>query len=120
MHFHLAAPELLLTGFLRFLPVSVSAEFHTEFSETGAEYTVFLPGAPRTARNPSEKAEPFGPESLKFANRYMQRDVEIGESSVTCAVQLWCPDVHRVLPSEFDSVDKTGGYIGTMYLNKTE
>ena len=35
--------------------------------------------APRTARNANEKSEPFGQESLKFASRYMQRDVEIGE-----------------------------------------
>ena len=35
--------------------------------------------APRTARSASEKSEPYGSESLRFASRYMQRDVEIGE-----------------------------------------
>lgn len=35
--------------------------------------------APRTARNASEKPEPFGAESLKFASKYLQRDVEIGQ-----------------------------------------
>jgi staphylococcal nuclease domain-containing protein 1 len=55
--------------------------------------------APRTARNPSEKSEPFGVEAFEFATRhYMQRDVEF----------------------EVDSIDKSGGFIGSLYLNKTE
>ena len=55
--------------------------------------------APRSARNPNEKGEPFGAEAADFATRkYMQRDVEV----------------------EFDSVDKSGGFIGALYLNKTE
>jgi staphylococcal nuclease domain-containing protein 1 len=55
--------------------------------------------APRTARNPTEKSEPYGPEAAEFATRrYLQREVEV----------------------EFDTVDKTGGFIGAMYLNKTE
>jgi len=55
--------------------------------------------APRTARNPSEKAEPYGSEAAEFATRrYMQRDVEI----------------------EVDTVDKSGGFIGTLFVNKTE
>lgn len=55
--------------------------------------------APRTARNASEKGEPYGVESSEFASRrYMQRDVEF----------------------EVDSVDKSGGFIGSLYLNKTE
>lgn len=55
--------------------------------------------SPRSARNASEKGEPFGVEAAEFATRrYMQRDVEI----------------------EVDSVDKSGGFIGTLYLNKME
>ena len=55
--------------------------------------------APRTARNPSEKSEPYGAEAAEFATRrYMQRDVEF----------------------EVDALDKSGGFIGALYLNKTE
>ncbi|KXN85362.1 hypothetical protein AN958_11462 [Leucoagaricus sp. SymC.cos] len=55
--------------------------------------------APRTARNPSEKTEPYGNESLDFATRrYMQREVEF----------------------EVDTTDKSGGFIGALYINKTE
>ena len=63
--------------------------------------TLVLAGirAPKTARNESEKSEPYGPEAAAFAtHRYMQRDVEI----------------------EFDAVDKSGGFIGAMFLNRTE
>lgn len=55
--------------------------------------------APRTARNASEKSEPFGQEALEFSTRrYMQRDVEF----------------------EVTTVDKSGGFIGTLHVNKTE
>lgn len=55
--------------------------------------------APRTARNASEKSEPYGAEAADFATRkFMQRDVEI----------------------EVDSVDKSGGFIGALFVNKTE
>lgn len=55
--------------------------------------------APRTARNPSEKDEPFGREGLDFTTRRaLQRDVEV----------------------EFVSTDKVGGFIGSLFLNKTE
>ncbi len=55
--------------------------------------------APRTARNPSEKSEPYGAEASEFAvRRYMQRDCEF----------------------EIYDVDRTGGFIGALYLNKTE
>ncbi|KAJ3516427.1 hypothetical protein NLJ89_g1138 [Agrocybe chaxingu] len=63
--------------------------------------TLVLAGirAPRTARNASEKSEPYGQEALEFASRrYMQRDVEF----------------------EVDSLDKSGGFIGTLWANKTE
>ncbi|KAH9485463.1 Staphylococcal nuclease domain-containing protein 1 [Psilocybe cubensis] len=55
--------------------------------------------APRTARNSSEKGEPYGAEAYDFASRrYMQRDVEF----------------------EVDTIDKSGGFIGSLYVNKTE
>ena len=55
--------------------------------------------APRTARNASEKSEPYGAEAAEFATRrYLQRDVEI----------------------EIETTDKSGGFIGTVYFNKTE
>ena len=44
-------------------------------------HPAFLVGAPRTARNPNEKSEPYGNEAHKFASRFMQRDVEVGQSS---------------------------------------
>jgi len=48
---------------------------------------------------PVEKAEPYGQESLDYSVRkFMQRDVEV----------------------EFDSTDKAGGFIGALYINKTE
>lgn len=55
--------------------------------------------SPRTARNASEKSEPYGVEAYEFASRkYMQRDVEF----------------------EVDTIDKSGGFIGSLYFNKTE
>jgi staphylococcal nuclease domain-containing protein 1 len=55
--------------------------------------------APRPARNASEKGEPYGSEAYEFAmRRYMQRDVEF----------------------EVESVDKSGGFIGSLFLNKSE
>ncbi|KAF9012412.1 transcription factor [Cyathus striatus] len=83
-----------------------------EYVAAGSRFRIFLPKdnqtltlvlagirAPRTARNPSEKSEPYGNESLEFATRkYMQRDIEF----------------------EVDTIDKSGGFIGTLYLNKTE
>ena len=63
--------------------------------------TLVLSGvrAPRTARNASEASEPFGPEASDFATRrWNQRDVEI--------------EVH--------DTDKSGGFIGALYVNKTE
>lgn len=63
--------------------------------------TLVLSGirAPRTARNSSEASEPYGHESAEFATRrYMQRDVEI----------------------EINDADKSGGFIGALYYNKSE
>ncbi|OCH88265.1 transcription factor [Obba rivulosa] len=101
-----AAP--FLNGFKRLgkIPAVV------DYVAAGSRYKVYLPKdnqvmtlvlsgirAPRTARNPSEKNEPFGQEAFDFATRrFMQRDVEV--------------EVH--------DVDKSGGFIGALYLNKTE
>jgi staphylococcal nuclease domain-containing protein 1 len=55
--------------------------------------------APKSARNTSEKSEPYGAEALDFSTRrFMQRDVEF----------------------EVESTDKSGGFIGALYVNKTE
>ncbi|KAI0311712.1 hypothetical protein OF83DRAFT_1149705 [Amylostereum chailletii] len=83
-----------------------------EYVAAGSRFKIFLPKdnqvltlvlggirAPRTARNPSEKSEPYGQEAADFATRrHMQRDVEI----------------------EVDTIDKSGGFIGALYVNKTE
>lgn len=55
--------------------------------------------APKTARNAQEKDEPFAREGLDLSTqRALQRDVEV----------------------EILSTDKVGGFIGAMYLNKSE
>ncbi|KAG1815960.1 uncharacterized protein BJ212DRAFT_1447023 [Suillus subaureus] len=78
-----------------------------DYVASGSRFKLFLPKdnqsltlvlngirAPRTARNPSERSEPFGQEAADFATRrYMQRDVEF----------------------EVDTVDKSGGFIGTLW-----
>ncbi|WWD01433.1 hypothetical protein V866_008377 [Kwoniella sp. B9012] len=75
--------------------VSAGSRFKLFMPKENTKVTFVLAGirAPRTARNASEKSEPYGPESLRFASKYMQRDVEIA----------------------FDSTDKSGGFIGAMY-----
>ena len=75
--------------------VASGSRFKVTVPKENAKMTFVLAGirAPRTARNPGEKSEAYGPESLRFASRYMQRDVEIA----------------------FDSTDKQGGFIGAMY-----
>ncbi|KAK1750262.1 nuclease domain-containing protein 1 [Echria macrotheca] len=65
----------------------------------GAKLTLVLAGirAPRAGRTPQEKGEPFGQEALDMANRRCnQRDCEI--------------DVH--------DIDKVGGFIGDLYINR--
>ncbi|KAL0956527.1 hypothetical protein HGRIS_002668 [Hohenbuehelia grisea] len=83
-----------------------------EYVAAGSRFKIFLPKenqtltlvlggirAPRTARNASEKSEPCGQQALDFATRrYMQRDVEF----------------------EVETVDKSGGFIGALWLNKNE
>ncbi|KAL7409726.1 transcription factor [Mrakia frigida] len=97
----------------QFLPFFKRAGKHAavvDFVAAGSRFKILLPKeekkltfvlagirAPRTARNPSEKSEPFGNEAHRFASKFMQRDVEV----------------------DFESVDKTGGFIGAMYVDKT-
>ncbi|KAF5316869.1 hypothetical protein D9611_003977 [Ephemerocybe angulata] len=83
-----------------------------EYVASGSRFKIFLPKdnqtftlvlggirAPRAPRSAHEKAEPFGSESAEFSTRrYMQRDVEV----------------------EIDTTDKSGGFIGALYLNKNE
>ncbi|KAL2861249.1 putative transcription factor (Snd1/p100) [Aspergillus lucknowensis] len=81
-----------------------------DFVKSGSRFTVLVPRenakltlvlsgirAPRSARNPSEASEPFGQEAHDLANRRcLQRDVEI----------------------DVETIDKVGGFIGTLYVNK--
>ncbi|KAI1796408.1 transcription factor [Ganoderma leucocontextum] len=81
--------------------VAAGSRFKIFLGKDNQVLTLVLSGvrAPRTARNPSEASEPYGREASEFASRrYMQRDVEI----------------------EIHDADKSGGFIGALYLNKTE
>ncbi|KAH8916110.1 transcription factor [Atractiella rhizophila] len=83
-----------------------------EFASSASRFKLFLPKqevkltlvlggirAPKTARDPKDKSEPFGKEALDWVNRrVLQRDAEI----------------------EVDSTDKNGGFIGSLYLSRTE
>lgn len=52
---------------------------------------------PKVGRSADDKSDPFGVEALEFvSNRILQRDVEI----------------------EVEGTDKTGGFIGTLWLGK--
>ncbi|KAM0791327.1 hypothetical protein ACM66B_005797 [Microbotryomycetes sp. NB124-2] len=80
-----------------------------DFVAAGSRFKVILPRqdtritmvlsnvrCPRTARNASEKSEPYGNEAATFASRrLMQRDVEV----------------------VIESTDKSGGFIGKMFIN---
>lgn len=99
-----ARATTFINGFKRQGKVSAVVDYVA----SGSRFKLFLPKdnqsltlvlngirAPRTARNPSERSEPFGQEAADFATRrYMQRDVEF----------------------EVDTVDKSGGFIGTLWL----
>ncbi|KAF9227259.1 hypothetical protein BS17DRAFT_878228 [Gyrodon lividus] len=77
--------------------VASGSRFKLYLPKDNQTLTLVLGGirAPRTARTTSEKSEPFGIEAAEFATRrYMQRDVEF----------------------EVDSVDKSGGFIGALWL----
>lgn len=81
-----------------------------DFVKSGSRFTVLIPrdnakltfvlsgiSCPRSARNPTDKAEPFGQEAHDLANRRcMQRDVEL----------------------DIEGTDKVGGFIGTLYINR--
>jgi staphylococcal nuclease domain-containing protein 1 len=81
-----------------------------DFVKSGSRFTVLVPRenakltfvlsgirAPRSARNPTDKGEPFGQEAHDFANkRCQQRDVEI----------------------DVEDCDKVGGFIGSLYINR--
>ena len=79
--------------------VSSGSRFKVIIPKENARLTFVLSGirAPRTARNANEQSEPFGPESSEWASKKcMQRDVEI----------------------DVEDIDRVGGFIGTMYLNR--
>jgi len=81
-----------------------------DFVKGGSRFTVLIPRenakltfvlscirAPRSARNAPDTSEPFGQEAHEYANRKcMQRDVEI----------------------DVEGIDKVGGFIGTLYVNR--
>ncbi|KAJ5381356.1 uncharacterized protein N7496_003784 [Penicillium cataractarum] len=81
-----------------------------DFVKSGSRFTVLVPRenakltlvlsgirAPRSARGPNDAGEPFGQEAHELAvRRCMQRDVEI----------------------DVETIDKVGGFIGTLYVNK--
>ncbi|KIJ18624.1 hypothetical protein PAXINDRAFT_161466 [Paxillus involutus ATCC 200175] len=77
--------------------VASGSRFKLYLPKDNQSLTLVLSGirAPRTARTASDKGEPFGAEGAEFATRrYMQRDVEF----------------------EVESVDKSGGFIGALWL----
>ncbi|KAL9598363.1 MAG: hypothetical protein Q9219_004525 [cf. Caloplaca sp. 3 TL-2023] len=79
--------------------VKSGSRFTVLIPRENAKLTLVLSGirAPRSARNLTEKAEPFGQEAHDFANRRcLQRDVEI----------------------DVENVDKQGGFIGVLYINR--
>lgn len=78
--------------------VAAGSRFKVLVPRENARLTLVLAGirAPRTARNPKEKDEPFGKEAQDFAvSHVLQRDVEI----------------------EVQTLDKVGGFIGSLYVH---
>ena len=81
-----------------------------DFVKSGSRFTILIPRenikltlvlsgirAPKSARNANEKADPFGQEAHDFAiRRCNQRDVEV----------------------DVENLDKVGGFIGTLYVNR--
>ena len=81
-----------------------------DFIKSGSRFVVLIPReqikltlvltgirSPKPARNANEKPDPFGPEALNLAvKRLQQRDVEISVSSL----------------------DKVGGFIGSVFISK--
>lgn len=74
-----------------------ASRFKIYIPREGCKLTFVLGGirAPRPGRNPSDKSEPFAVEASEFATRKVfQRDVDI----------------------DVENIDKTGGFIGTMWI----
>ncbi|RKP10055.1 hypothetical protein THASP1DRAFT_22190 [Thamnocephalis sphaerospora] len=81
--------------------VANAARFRLLVPKDNCKLTLVLSGvqAPRVGRTAADKSDPFGQEALDFvARKCLQRDVEI----------------------EFESTDKTGGFIGSLWLGKNE
>lgn len=79
--------------------VKSGSRFTVIVPRENAKFTLVLSGirAPRSARNADEQSEPCGQEAHDLANRRcMQRDVEV----------------------DVETVDRVGGFIGTLYVNK--
>jgi staphylococcal nuclease domain-containing protein 1 len=97
-------------GYLSFLQRQKKVPAIVDFCASGSRFKVIIPKenarltfilsgirCPRTARNPTEQSEPFGPEALEYVTRKcMQRDVEV----------------------DVEDIDRVGGFIGTMYVNR--
>ena len=81
-----------------------------DFVKGGSRFTILVPRenakltlvisgirCPKSARSPNEKSEPFGQEAHDFANRRcLQRDIEF----------------------DVETTDKTGGFIGCLYVGR--
>lgn len=78
--------------------VASGSRFKVYVPKQDVKLTLVLHGVrcPRTARNASERSEPYGPEAAQFATRQaMQRDVEFS----------------------VEATDKAGGFVGKLFLN---
>lgn len=101
---NLARATSFLPGFKRAGRVPAVVDFVTAAGRMrilvpreNARLTLVLGGirAPKTARNPGEKDEPFGREALEWVTQQaLQRDVEL----------------------EVTGTDKSGGFVGTIYI----
>lgn len=81
--------------------VASGSRFKIWFPKQDLKFTLVLSAikCPKTARHPGEKSEPFGAEALDFVNQLiLQRDVEV----------------------QVEATDKSGGFIGSLFFNKTE
>lgn len=81
--------------------VASGSRFKIWLPKQDLKFTLVLSGikCPKTARHPGEKTEPFGLEALEFSNSLaLQRDVEV----------------------EVEATDKSGGFIGALFLNKND
>ncbi|KAI9852719.1 MAG: hypothetical protein M1838_005914 [Thelocarpon superellum] len=79
--------------------VKSGSRFTLLIPKEGAKLTFLLSGirAPKSSRGPTDVAEPFGQEAHDFAvKRCLQRDVEV----------------------DVENIDKFGGFIGTLYINR--